>query len=306
MRTGAPDTALGAVASEGQPVDDLVGFLRRVDIVLPILHGPFGEDGTFQGLLEVLDIPYVGSGVLASALCMDKAAFKTFVASPELNLPVTPGVNLELTAHETQAELERACQRVLERVGLPCFVKPANQGSSVGVSKVETSEALLTALRLAASYDPRVVVERCISNAREVELAVLGNGGPETRVSGAGEITLPEGRWYDYEAKYVTEVATLSIPAALDEAQVRGMQEVALRAFRAVGCRGLARVDFLVDRQSGEAYLNEVNTMPGFTTISMYPKLMAQAGVSYPDLIAHVCALGLEQHQRRKQLRSER
>lgn len=306
FRQGATSSLLSEIVSSGEPVRDLVSVLQGVDIVFPILHGPFGEDGTFQGLLEVLDVAYVGSGVLASALCMDKSAFKSFVGAPGLGLAVTPGVKLEFLTDKRSEELDRACAEVIEQVGLPCFVKPANQGSSVGISKVEAEADLRRALSLAADYDPRVVVERSISDAREIELAVLGNGGPETRVSMPGEIGLPPGTWYDYAAKYEKDVATLSIPAELEEAQVSNLQELALRAFRAVGCRGLARVDFLVERESGEAYLNEVNTMPGFTSISMYPKLMGELGISYPDLIAHLCTLGAQHHAGRKSLRCDR
>jgi D-alanine-D-alanine ligase len=306
LRQGSASSLLAEIVSGGEPVRDLVTTLQEADIVFPILHGPFGEDGTFQGLLEVLDVAYVGSGVLASALCMDKAAFKSFVGAPAIGLPVTPGVNLEFLGPERSAQLDQACTQVRDRVGFPCFVKPANQGSSVGVSKVNDESELRPALSLAADYDPRVVVEKSITDAREIELAVLGNGGPETRASGAGEIGLPPGTWYDYEAKYEKEVATLSIPAQLDPDRVRELQSLALKAFRAVGCKGLARVDFLVDRETGEAYLNEVNTMPGFTSISMYPKLMEEAGVPYSELIAQLCALGEEHHSGRKALRSER
>jgi D-alanine-D-alanine ligase len=291
------------VAERGDEVSSVEAILRTHDVVFPLLHGPWGEDGTVQGLLEVFDVPYVGSGVLASALCMDKAAFKTFVAADPHGLPVTPGASFDLSTPEA---VDAAHAHTLEAVGLPCFIKPANQGSSVGVSRAETADALRAGLELARRYDPKVIVETAIDDARELELAVLGNGGPETRVSGVGEIGLPDGTWYDYETKYENDVATLTIPAEVEAELLAQLQDVALRAFRATDCRGLARVDFLVDRASGRAYLNEVNTMPGFTSISMYPKLMGEAGVSYQDLISKLCELGIEAHASRAGLHTER
>ncbi len=302
FRLGAAELELEVAAQRGELVENLEARLRDCDLVFPLLHGPWGEDGTFQGLLEVLQVPYVGSGVLASALCMDKAAFKTFVGAPAFEVPVTPGLDFDFSG---RIDPERAAEQVLEGLGLPCFVKPANQGSSVGVSRVDEDDALLAALEIAAQYDPRVVVERAV-NAREIELAVLGNGGRETIVSQPGEIGLPAGTWYDYDAKYVNDVATLSIPAELDPELITQLQDISLRAFRAAGCKGLARIDFLVDRETKAVYLNEVNTMPGFTSISMYPKLMAHAGIPYAELITRLCELALEHHARRADLAVER
>ena len=293
------DTPLGEVERRGAPVGDLRALAP--DLVFPVLHGPFGEDGTFQGLLEVLDLPYVGAGVLASALCMDKAVCKRFLQSLEPPVPVTPWV--ECDAHELAdpATREALLARVGERLGYPCFVKPANQGSSVGVSKVTGPDALLAALALAARYDPKIVIERGI-DCREIELAVLGDGGPETAVSEPGEIGLPPGVWYDYATKYEDDVASLQIPADLPEETSRTLQALALQAFRATGCQGLARIDFLVDRATLTPYLNELNTMPGFTSISMYPKLMAHAGVSFRALVTRLCELALARHAARRHL----
>lgn len=299
---GVDGVSLHAISTEeagsAEPVADLVGYLRGFDVVFPVLHGTWGEDGTIQGLFEVLGVPYVGSGVLASALCMDKAAFKTHVTSPRLNLPVAKGVSAEIT---DAATLEATARVIAEEVGVPCFVKPANQGSSVGVSKVEREDELRDALALAARYDPHVVVERAV-DAREFEVAVLGNGGPETKASRPGEISLPEGTWYDYDVKYTKDVAVIHIPAKIDEALQAKLQELALETFRAVDCKGLARVDFLVDKRTGEAFVNEVNTLPGFTSISMYPKMMADAGVPYAELITTLCELAIEHHGRRSQV----
>jgi D-alanine--D-alanine ligase len=276
-----------------------------VDLVFPVLHGPYGEDGTIQGLLEILGLPYVGSGVLASSLCMDKVAQKHLVASAAPEVPLVPWRELGAAVLESEAGLARAVEEIRDALGFPCFVKPVNLGSSVGVSRVDGVDALPEALRVAARYDHRVIVELGI-DARELELAVLGNGGPETRVSAPGEIGLPPGLWYDYDTKYVSDVARLDIPARLSEDVVARMQRLALRAFQVTGCKGLARIDFLLCRKTGTPYLNELNTMPGFTSISMYPKLMAHAGVGYTELVTTLCELGLEHHRVRRGLSNRR
>ncbi|MEZ4380630.1 MAG: D-alanine--D-alanine ligase family protein [Nannocystaceae bacterium] len=301
--TGPADAPLADVIAGGEPVRDMRGL--SPDLVFPVLHGPYGEDGTFQGLLEVLGLPYVGSGVLASALCMDKAVVKRFLAAQEPTIPVVSWV--EVDGHEL-GDPERAgayAAAIRERLGFPCFVKPANQGSSIGVSKVAGADALAAALELAARYDPKIIVEQGLE-CREIELAVFGDGGPDTQVSLPGEIRVPPGTWYDYETKYVDDTATLHIPAELPAALAERLRDLALRAFRATGCRGLARVDFFVDVRTGEPYLNEVNTMPGFTSISMYPKLMDHVGVGYTALITGLCELGLAAHAARARLRITR
>jgi D-alanine--D-alanine ligase len=300
FRTGSVDRGLANIVAQGEHVDDLRELLRSCACVFPLLHGPFGEDGTFQGLFEVYGVPYVGSGVLASALCMDKAAFKHHVAAAPYDIPVTPGVGIDVVLEGETHAIARARAAALE-LGFPVFVKPANQGSSVGVSKAEDIGQLDDALDLALAYDSKVIVERGL-DAREIELAVLGDGGPETIVSQPGEIILPKGQWYTYENKYLDDVATYAIPAELPRETIALLQELALRAFRATRCNGLARIDFLVERGSLTPWLNEVNTMPGFTTISMYPKMMGQAGVPYGELITRLVELGIEAHRRRSEL----
>ena len=214
---------------------------------------------------------------------------------------MTPGVNLDLTIEGPEAAFARA-RDAAASFGYPVFVKPANQGSSVGVSRATSPEELDAALELARRYDTRMVVERGIEGAREIELAVLGDGGPDTVVSFPGEIILPEGEWYTYDNKYVDDVVRYAIPVELPEQATAQLRELALRAFRATRCAGLARVDFFVDRSSFAPYLNEVNTLPGFTSISMYPKLMQTIGVPYSDLISRLVDLGISAHARRRGL----
>jgi D-alanine--D-alanine ligase len=298
-RTGDVDAPLARIVADGEPVHDLRAL--RPDLVFPVLHGPYGEDGTFQGLLEVLGLPYVGSGVLASALCMDKALLKHVLHTQDPPIAVVPW--LEFAAHHLHTVRDRQfiLDSVCERLGLPVFVKPANQGSSVGVSRAGDVDELLRALTLAARYDHKLLVERAV-DAREVELSLLGNGDGSTLVSPPGEIGLPSGEWYDYDNKYLKDVTTLRIPAELPAEVVARVQDMALRAFRLAGCRGLARIDFLVDRVTLQPYLNEVNTMPGFTTISMYPKLLGHLGIAYADLLTRLCELALAHHAERARL----
>ncbi len=304
FRTGPIDRPLAEIVEHGEHVGDLRELLRSCACAFPLLHGPFGEDGTFQGLFEVYGVPYVGSGVLASALCMDKGAFKHHVAAAPNDIPVTPGVSLDI-ALEGEAHAQARARAAALELGFPVFVKPANQGSSVGVSRADDLDQLDDALALALCYDSKVIVERGL-DAREIELAVLGDGGPETIVSLPGEIILPKGQWYTYENKYLDDVATYAIPAALPRETIELLQALALRAFRASRCAGLARIDFLVERGSLTPWLNEVNTMPGFTTISMYPKMMGQAGIGYRELITRLVELGIAAHERRAELSSTR
>lgn len=298
-RTGPVQQPLADIIRDGEPVRDLRALAP--DLVFPVLHGPYGEDGTFQGLLDVLGLAYVGSGVLASALCMDKALFKHVLHTQDPPIPVVPWRELRAAALDTVRDRTLACDQVDEALGYPCFVKPANQGSSVGVSRAVDADELLRALILAARYDDKLIVERAV-DAREVEISVLGNGDDATIVTAPGEIVLPPGEWYDYDNKYLKDVAGLQIPADLPAEVVRKIQSDGLRAFRIAGCKGLARIDFLVDRQTGVAYLNEVNTMPGFTTISMYPKLLEHAGVPYAETLTRLCDLALAHHAARQRL----
>src|SRR5690606_32436611 len=270
-RLGAPGTSLeGAlergepVVLPGHPVERGDGTLRcasgsavPIDLIFPIVHGRGGEDGSLQGLLELAGLPYVGSGVLASSVQMDKDVTKRLLV--QAGLPVTPWCVVR--RHEVVADPRGAALRAAEAVGVPAFVKPANAGSSVGIQKVREVKALGRALAEALRYDTKVVVETAV-DAREIEVAVLGNEAPEASVP--GEIR-PRGEWYDYEAKYVDEGTELLVPAPIDEAEAERVRAMALRAFAALEGAGLARVDFLMDRRSGALYLNELNSLPGFT-----------------------------------------
>lgn len=298
-RTGPAEVPLAGIISDGEPVRDLLAL--RPDLVFPVLHGPHGEDGTFQGLLEVLGLPYVGSGVLASALCMDKALFKHLLHHQDPPIAVVPWIELHADALGTLHRRQAVVDRVQAQLGFPCFVKPSNQGSSVGVSKAADPDELIHALQLAARYDSKLLIERAV-DAREVELSILGNGDEHTLVTGTGEIGLPPGEWYDYDNKYLKDIATLQIPADLPADLVATMQAMALRAYRVAGCKGLARVDFLVDRPTMQPYLNEINTMPGFTSISMYPKLLGHHGIGYAELLTRLCELALTHHAERQKL----
>jgi D-alanine-D-alanine ligase len=260
--------------------------LARPDVFFPVLHGTYGEDGTVQGLFELASVPYVGAGVLGSAASMDKAIMKSLFA--EAGLPQVE--------HRVLRRRDPALEaRVADELGLPLFVKPANLGSSVAVSKVKTREALPPAF----AYDRKVVVERG-HDVREVEVSVLGNDEPEASVP--GEI-VPDREFYDYDSKYDAKSRTeLHIPARLSSAETDAVRALALDAFRAVDCSGYARVDCFVEKASGRLLLNEINTIPGFTSISMYPKLWQASGLTYPELLARLVALGIERHAARARL----
>ncbi len=302
-RQGEATEDLEAIVKAGREVADVRAL--QPDVVFPVLHGPNGEDGTIQGMLELLGVAYVGSGVLASALCMDKVAQKQLVGAAAPDIPLVPWCNVDGRTLGDEGARRDEAERIARTLGFPCFIKPANLGSSVGVTKATDRASLQEALRTAARYDHKIVVERGI-DAREIEVAVLGNGGAETLVSAPGEIRLPPGVWYDYDTKYVNDVATLDIPADLPPEVAGRIRELALEAFRATDCRGLARIDFLLDRATSTPYLNELNTMPGFTSISMYPKLVEHAGISYRDLVTRLCDLALDHHRERAALTVER
>ena len=264
--------------------------LRRVDVVFPLIHGRNGEDGTLQGFLELVGLPYVGAGVAASALGMDKALQKTFFRHHDF--PVVDDVQLLLSQWRSDSqEVIRAAEAT---IGYPAFVKPANSGSSIGTSKVRSREDLEEAIAEAFRYDRKVLVERAI-DGREVEVAVLGNDDP--RASPAGEITY-RAEFYDYHAKYEDPGTQLHIPADIPAAVSERARELAVAAYKAIDCAGLARVDFFVT-SDGSLYLNEVNTIPGFTPMSMYPKLWEHAGLSYRDLITRLIELAMERHEER-------
>jgi D-alanine-D-alanine ligase len=284
---------VGATAAAGgplarmEPAGSLPAELRQaLDVVFIMLHGPYGEDGTIQGLLETADVPYVGAGVLASAVGMDKAAMKAVFAAHGLPL-------VEYTVvlrREWRASPARVLERVAEVTGFPCFVKPANLGSSVGISKVRAAAELPAALDEAARYDRKIVVERGVT-AREIEVSVLGNDEPVASVP--GEITYGAD-WYDYATKYAEGQARVIVPAPVSAAITARLQELAVAAFRAVDCAGMARVDFFLE---GERVLvNEINTIPGFTSTSAYARLWEATGLAYADLVERLVHLGLERH----------
>jgi D-alanine-D-alanine ligase len=268
-----------------------------VDVIFPVLHGTFGEDGTMQGLLELADIAYVGSGVLGSAVGMDKDIMKRLFC--DSRLPLVKHVTVLRSEWERQPKkVEKAVDSALK---YPVFVKPANLGSSVGISKAHDASELPAAINEAAKFDRKIIIEQGVGGkrhkAREIECAVLGNDEPIASI--CGEV-IPAKEFYDYNAKYFDSGSELLIPARLDHTQVRQIQEMAIRAFQSVECSGLARVDFLMDPMTGHFYLNEVNTLPGFTAISMYPKLWAATGIEYPVLIDRLIQLALERHADKK------
>lgn len=265
---------------------------QNIDVVFPVLHGTFGEDGTVQGLLELACLPYVGAGVLASAVSMDKEVQKRLCA--ERDLPVADHV----TVRRGQFHPEEICSRLR----FPMFVKPANLGSSVGISKAKSCEELKAALELASQYDRKIIVERGIVG-REFECSVMGNDEPIAAVP--CEI-LPSREFYDYEDKYVLNKAQTVVPADLTEQQTREIQRLAVAGYQAVECEGMARVDFLMDAATGEFFINEINTVPGFTSISMFPKMWEAAGIPYPKLIDRLIELALERHRERQATRYTR
>jgi D-alanine-D-alanine ligase len=267
-----------------------------LDVIFPVLHGPYGEDGTVQGLLELGNVPYVGAGVLASAVAMDKAMMK--VAFAARGLPMVEHVVVLRSAWE--ATPGTVSETVASRLGFPVFVKPANLGSSVGISKVRAPEDLGAAIAIAAEFDRKIVVEAAVPAAREIECSVIGNDRPESSVP--GEI-VPSREFYDYEAKYLDESKAL-IPAPLDAATTAQVRRLAAEAFLAVDAAGFARVDFLLSRETGRLYVNEINTIPGFTTISMFPKLWEATGLSYRAVLDRLVELALERHAGKQSLRT--
>jgi D-alanine-D-alanine ligase len=268
-----------------------------VDVIFPVLHGTFGEDGTIQGLLELADLPYVGAGVLGSAAGMDKDIMKALFRAA--GLPIVKHVTLLRSEWETKAK--KVEKFVESKLKYPVFVKPANLGSSVGISKAHDRQELGPAIEEAAKFDRKIVIEQGVGGrkqkAREIECSVLGNDNAEASLP--GEI-VPSTEFYDYNAKYLDEGSQLIIPAKLSKGETKQVQRLAIAAFKAVDCSGLARVDFLMEPKSRKIYLNEINTMPGFTAISMYPKLWAASGVSYSDLIGRLIQLGLDRHEEKK------
>ncbi|MGA9043023.1 MAG: D-alanine--D-alanine ligase [Terriglobales bacterium] len=269
----------------------------NVDVIFPVLHGTFGEDGTIQGLLELADIPYVGAGVLGSAAGMDKDVMKSLFRAA--GLPIVKHVTV--LRSEWEANPKKFQKLIESKLKYPMFVKPANLGSSVGISKARERKELDPAMVEAAKFDRKIVIEQGVGGkkqkAREIECSVLGNDNPKASLP--GEI-VPGKEFYDYTAKYLDEGSQLFLPAKITKAETKKIQQLAIAAFKAVDCSGLARVDFLMDPKTRKIYLNEINTMPGFTSISMYPKMWAASGLEYPRLIEKLIELGLERHAEKK------
>jgi D-alanine-D-alanine ligase len=275
-----------------EPILPEPGAHPEIDVVFPVLHGTFGEDGTVQGLLELADLPYVGAGVLASAVSMDKEMMKR--VCKERMLPVVDYV----TVMRGHAGIPEICARL----PFPMFVKPANLGSSVGISKVHDAKELEAAVALAAQYDRKIIVERGITG-RELEVSVLGNEAPEASLP--CEI-LPSREFYDYEDKYLLDKAETKVPADLAPEQTAELRRLAVECYRAVECEGMARVDFLLEAATGNLYINEINTIPGFTSISMYPKMWEHSGIPFGELLDRLIGLALERHARKKATRFSR
>ncbi len=263
-----------------------------IDVVFPVLHGTFGEDGTVQGLLELADLPYVGAGVLASAVSMDKDIMKRLMM--ERGLPVVEYISVR----RNQIRREEICGKF----PFPVFVKPANLGSSVGVSKAKSCEELLAALESASQFDRKIIIERGIKG-REFECSVLGNDNPVAAVP--CEI-IPSREFYDYEDKYILNQAQTIVPADLTPAQTETVRRLAVECYKAVNCEGMARVDFLLEGSTGKFYINEINTIPGFTSISMYPKMWEAAGLPYSELVDRLIELALDRHRARQATRFTR
>ena len=262
---------------------------EHVDVVFPLLHGTFGEDGTVQGLLRLAEIPCVGAGVLASSVCMDKIVMKQMFFQNDLASPDF----MWFLRKDWESKQEFVLKGVREEIGFPCFVKPANTGSSVGIVKVHGEEELLPAVDEAAKYDRKLLVEKAL-DARELECGVLGNDDPEASI--VGEV-IPCNEFYDYEAKYISNGSRTVIPAEISESVSEEVRRMAVAAFKAVDCAGMARVDFFLERKTDRVYINEINTIPGFTPISMYPKLWDATGVSYSELITRLIELALERNE---------
>lgn len=268
---------------------------KRPDVLFPVLHGTYGEDGTIQGLFELADIPYVGAGVAASSVGMDKVLMKDVFKSHRL--PVSE--YHVIMRHEWESDRSAQLDRLKSELKFPVFVKPSNAGSSVGISKVKTFDALAEAVDLAAKYDRKLIAEKAI-DAREIECSVLGNDRPEASLPGE---VIPKGEFYDYEAKYTEGGSDLVVPADLSDEMIRQVQEISCKAFTALDCAGMARVDFFLDKNSGKLYLNELNTIPGFTPVSMYPILWKATGLSYSELIDRLIKLAIERcNDRRKSI----
>ncbi|PIS42099.1 MAG: D-alanine--D-alanine ligase [Candidatus Kerfeldbacteria bacterium CG08_land_8_20_14_0_20_40_16] len=265
-----------------------------LDVVFPVLHGPYGEDGTIQGLLELSGIPYVGAGVLGSAVGMDKVIMKKIFK--EEQLPIVKFCNF--IRNDWKKNPTRITKDITKKVNFPVFVKPSNLGSSVGISKAKNEKQLVIAIKEALKYDHRVIVEEAVESAREIEVSVLGNNDPQASLPGE---VIASNEFYDYDAKYVDGKSKIIIPAKLSKKIIRQVQLIAIQAFKATDCAGMARVDFLLDQNKKKLYLSEINTIPGFTSISMYPKLWEATGISYSELLDRLIALAIERKRAKNQ-----
>lgn len=270
---------------------------EKLDVIFPVVHGTYGEDGTLQGLFELANIPYVGAGVLASAVGMDKIIQKQL--HKQAGLPVVKYV--WFLSHDCKADARKIALAVERALKYPVFVKPSNTGSSVGISKAHNRRELIAALMLASDFDRKVIVEQGVKHAREIEVSVLGNDHPVASVP--GEI-VPSNEFYDYDAKYVDGKSVAIIPARLPKRVAKKIRQLALQAFTTLDAAGMARVDFFVTKKTNRIYLNEINTIPGFTSISMYPKLWEATGLSYADLLDRLIQLALERHREKARLRT--
>ena len=270
---------------------------KKLDVVFPVLHGTFGEDGTIQGLFELASIPYVGAGVLGSSVGMDKVMTKQLCE--HAGIPVTPYIWFLKT--EFKKRSQQFIRLVEQKIGYPCFIKPANMGSSVGISKASNRKLLIKAIHIAAKYDRKILVEKSVENAREIEISVLGNDNPAASIP--GEI-ISSNEFYDYDAKYVDGKSESIIPALMKKEMVGKIKDLAVRGFKAIECAGMARIDFLVDRRTNKIYFNEINTIPGFTSISMYPKLWEASGISFSDLLDRLITLAIEKYREKNNLQT--
>lgn len=272
------------------PNGEKVVFNKEVEVVFPVLHGQFGEDGTVQGLCKLLNIPCVGPGVMSSALCMDKIYTKYILE----HAGIKQADYVVITNYDYDTSKDEYIKKIEEKLGYPVFVKPSNSGSSVGITKAHNREELEGGLKEALKHDRKILIEEGL-NAREIEVAVLGNDNPKASIP--GEI-IPAKEFYDYEAKYQNAASKLLIPAALDEKKLDFIREQSVKIYKSLDCAGMARVDFLVDKDTEEVYLNEVNTIPGFTSISMYPKMWEATGLSYSNLISELIEFAVERNNR--------
>ncbi|MFQ5787749.1 MAG: D-alanine--D-alanine ligase family protein, partial [Thermodesulfobacteriota bacterium] len=297
------DTFLSPSLNPQKPIfyeimNDKVTNEYGVDVIFPVLHGTFGEDGTVQGLFKLLGIPFVGASVLGSSVGMDKIIMKSIFR--EYGLPV---VNFNgFYKHEWNSERDKIKDKIIKEITIPCFVKSADLGSSIGITRVNSKSDLEKAIEFASSFSERVIIEKAVLNAREIEISVLGNENPIASLP--GEI-IPHREFYDYTAKYIEDSTELIAPATIDNETQSKLQECAIKAFKAINCSGMGRVDFLLERDSDAFFISEVNTIPGFTHISMYPKLWELSGLGYQKLISRLIDLAFERHEKIRQLKTD-